>query len=61
MRLHMRFAVIMDSTFDHEDIVLKARLARDRAVAQGVRRFGAWIAHFFKSGDKSAPTIGKTA
>lgn len=53
--------MILDSTFDHEDIVLKARLARDLAVAHGLRRIGAWIAHFFKSEGKTAPTIGKTA
>ncbi len=53
--------MILDSRFDHEDIVLKARRARDVAVASALRQFGAWVASFFKGVDRSAPSAGKTA
>lgn len=50
-----------DFDYDLSAIILKAHRDRDAAVAKDLRRFGAWVAHFFKAQDKAAPTHGRTA
>ena len=53
--------MIRDSHFDHEEIILRAHLARSVAISKALSRLAGWVAHLFKGQGKAAPGLGRPA
>lgn len=51
----------VQSELEYDVIIQQAHLARVAVISEALRRFGAWIGHFFKGHDAGAPTFGKHA